>query len=87
MRKIVLAFTALGLIAVSCSKDDDAKSNCESCVYNGETIEICPSGDDEYTVTAGPLKDTVTKAELDAFELTPKEYVLLLCAAGDITLD
>ncbi len=86
MRKIVLAFMALGLISVSCSKDDEPENNsgCESCTAVGEKVEICPSKsgslEKTYTILSGGTEvQTITQSDLDDLGITPKQYVQNLC--------
>lgn len=79
MRKTVLALMALGLIFIGCSKDDESNKNCESC----EKAKICDNGDGTYTFSYDGAEEKVTQEELDVLKLTPKEFVELVCLAGN----
>ncbi|WP_375325868.1 hypothetical protein [Flagellimonas sp. GZD32] len=79
MRKIVLAFMALGLISISCSKDDEPSKKCDACESSeGTKVEICDLGNGKYELTLGG----VATQELTAEQLgnkSQKDYVQEVC--------
>lgn len=75
MKKLVLA-AMVAVFVISCSKDDDKK--CESC----EKAKICDNGDGTYTFSYDGAEEIVKQEVLESLELTPKEYVELVCIAG-----
>lgn len=80
MRKIVPAFMALGLIVVSCSKDDEPSKKCDSCESKeGTKVEICDNGDDTFTLSNDGAQLTFKKEFFDALYVTPKEYIETIC--------
>ncbi|MGW9684526.1 hypothetical protein [Flagellimonas sp. 2504JD1-5] len=81
MKKISLFVALTGLLFVSCSKDDD-DTKCESCNLQGEKAEICDNEDGTYTVSRLDNALIVTQEELDLADLTPKEYIELVCVLG-----
>ncbi|GLU43260.1 hypothetical protein [Allomuricauda sp. NBRC 101325] len=81
MRKIVLAFMALGLITVSCSKDDKDLT-CESCTTTLNTkIELCDKGDGTYAYKVDGKETGIIEKSLlkEAGYDSPKEYVDKIC--------
>ena len=81
MKKILFLSSlilSLAVLTLSCSSDDDASSNCESCTSDlGNRFEICDNGDGTFTLTQPDGTTTITEGELEGF--TPKEVVELAC--------
>ena len=90
MKKLLFLFSlaiSLVLLVASCSSDDDAKSNCESCTSgDGTFYELCENADGTYTAKQdGEATAIITEGELEGF--TPKEVIELTCEldGGEIT--
>ncbi|WP_127023438.1 hypothetical protein [Flagellimonas beolgyonensis] len=80
MKKLMFFVVFAIIFLFSCSKDDDKK--CDSCDLAGRKAEMCDNGDGTYTFSYAGESDKVTQELLDFIEMTPKEYVEFICAAG-----
>ncbi|PWL39913.1 hypothetical protein DKG77_03535 [Flagellimonas aquimarina] len=83
MKKTIFSLAMIASIAlIGCSNDDGAKIKCDSCVLGDGKAEICDNGDGTFTAKHGGETVELTQEDLDALELTAKEYILLVCAVG-----
>lgn len=80
MKKLMFFVVFATISLFSCSKDDDKK--CDSCDLLGKKVEMCDNGDGTYTQSYAGESTKITQEQLDAFGLTAKEYVELMCSAG-----
>ncbi|SDQ13326.1 hypothetical protein [Flagellimonas zhangzhouensis] len=79
MRKVVLALMALGLITVSCSKDDEPSKKCDTCDSSeGTKVEICDLGNGKYELTLGGVATQELTAE-QLGNMSPEEYAQEVC--------
>ncbi len=79
MKKTIFLITlAIALVFIGCSKDDDAKSKCESCTSKAENkFELCENGDGTYKASENGISETITEEEL--LGLSIEEAVKLTC--------
>lgn len=82
MKKILFLSSltfSLTVFTLSCSSDDDANSNCESCTSElGNEFKICNNGDGTYDgFINDELTGTIEESELEG--LSPKIFVELGC--------
>ncbi len=85
MKKILFLTSltvSLAVLTLSCSSDDDANSNCESCTSDlGTKFEICDSRDGAYSLKVdGEETGTILQSQLESagFSST-KEYIQTIC--------
>ncbi len=86
MKKCILGMAMLATMALSftsCSDDDDAAANCDTCTAQGQVIEICDNGDDTYTLSVGGETETVSAAELQG--VSPEDFIGLICTLANTT--
>lgn len=86
MKKCILGMAMLVTMALSftsCSDDDDAANDCETCSAQGQEIEICDNGDDTFTLTVGGESETVSAEELQG--VSPEDFIGLICTLANTT--
>ncbi|NNG09605.1 MAG: hypothetical protein HKM92_05510 [Arenibacter sp.] len=86
MKKFILGMAMLATMALSftsCSDDDDAATDCDTCTAQGQEIEICDNGNDTFTLTVGGESETIPASELQG--VSPEDFIGLICTLANTT--
>ncbi|MEM8937898.1 MAG: hypothetical protein AAGC64_00970 [Bacteroidota bacterium] len=89
MKKILFLTSltiSLAVLTLSCSSDDDASSNCDSCTVEGVKIEFCDNGNGTYIVKAQGTQEDFTDENLEdlGFE-SFDDYREFVCSLESLT--